>query len=103
MAEVRHFPTSSRATTGQARPIHNRVACCQMGVRPGRLVSRTASWPVLSTRVAAPCECGRYESDRFGNFAVLMFVPPGSTDGEAVNLQLARFRVAVGLYFDPAG
>src|SRR5262245_28711837 len=36
-------------------------------------------------------------SGKDGHFAVLMFVPPGSSDGEPVNLQYSIERGAVGL------
>jgi hypothetical protein len=38
-----------------------------------------------------------HRSGRDGHFAVLMFVPPGSSDGEAVNLQYSIEHGAVGL------
>jgi hypothetical protein len=66
-------------------------------------------WLALQRRIRIATNCPVTSSDipeilsqlersgKNGNFAVLIFVPPGSTDGEAVNLQYSIEGGAVGL------
>ena len=75
------------------------VACCVSAITLLALLVRSRVAPTysVSARDMSKVINQLKGSGKNGHFAVLIFVPPGSTDGEAVNLQYSTEGGVVGL------
>ena len=75
------------------------IIVCLIGMALVRLLIRTRiapNYPVTARDIPAVISQLQRSSEN-GDFAVLMFVPPDATDGEAVNLQYSIDGGVVGL------
>jgi hypothetical protein len=99
------WPNKSRACGGSAfyvRPLMKIaliIIACLVGITFVVLLVRSRIAPTYAvTARDIPAVISRLErSGKDGHFVVLMFVPPGSTNGESVNLQYSIDGGVVGL------